>query len=232
MDNKIIVFSSIKGGVGKTQLCATYATLLVECNYPVYVIDADIQQSLSRHRDRDLEAHPNADVPWNVHFLDTSDIDNVKDIIRQAKRFKSLILIDCPGNINDPALQYIYEAADVAVVPMEYNADVVDATVMFGEVLKTNFFQSKRKRIFFVPNKVSAIWEKQGAVRKAREDAYEQLIEKRHLGWLTPEIRMTTLMNGYSTLDSLGYERRKVVRDSIAPIVKFLKCLPNEEKVI
>lgn len=48
MNNKIIVFSSIKGGVGKTQLCATYATLLVECSYPVFVIDADIQQSLSR----------------------------------------------------------------------------------------------------------------------------------------------------------------------------------------
>ena len=223
MSNKIIVFSNIKGGTGKTQLCATAATFLLECGYPVYVIDADIQQSLSRHHQRDLEARPNADKLWPVYFLDTSDIDHVKDIIGQVKKFNCIVLIDCPGNINDPALQYIYEAADVAVVPMEYNSDVVDATVMFGEVLKENCFQSKEKKIFFVPNKVSSVYERQGAVRKAREDAYELLISKRHLGWLTPEIRMTTLMNGYSTLDFLGYEKRKVVRDAFAPIVKFLK---------
>ena len=221
--NKIIVFSNIKGGTGKTQLCATAATFLLECGYPVYVIDADIQQSLSRHYQRDLEARPNADKLWPVYFLDTSDIDHVKYIIGQVKKFNCIVLIDCPGNINDPALQYIYEAADVAVVPMEYNSDVVDATVMFGEVLKENCFQSKEKRIFFVPNKVSSVYERQVAVRKAREDAYELLISKRHLGWLTPEIRMTTLMNGYSTLDFLGYEKRKVVRDAFAPIVKFLK---------
>ena len=223
MSNKIIVFSNIKGGTGKTQLCATAATFLLECGYPVYVIDADIQQSLSRHYQRDLEARPNADKLWPVYFLDTSDIEHVKDIIGQVKKFNCIVLIDCPGNINDPALQYIYEAADVAVVPMEYNSDVVDATVMFGEILKENCFQSKEKRIFFVPNKVSSVYERQGAVRKAREDAYELLISKRHLGWLTPEIRMTTHMNGYSTLDFLGYEKRKVVRDAFAPIVKFLK---------
>ncbi len=220
---KIIITTGIKGGTGKTQICATAATFLLECGYPVYVIDADIQQSLSRHYQRDLEARPNADKLWPVYFLDTSDIEHVKDIIGQVKKFNCIILIDCPGNINDPALQYIFEAADVAIVPFEYNSDVVDATVMFGEVLKENFFQSKKKRIFFIPNKVSAVWEKQGAVRKAREDAYELLIDKRHLGWLTPEIRMTTLMNGYSSLDFLGYEKRKVVRDAFAPIVKFLK---------
>ena len=201
---KIIITTGIKGGTGKTQICATAATFLLECGNPVYVIDADIQQSLSRHHQRDQEARPNADKLWPVYFLDTSDIEHVKDIIGQVKKFNCM-------------------AADVAIVPFEYNSDVVDATVMFGEVLKENFFQSKKKRIFFIPNKVSAVWEKQGAVRKAREDAYELLIDKRHLGWLTPEIRMTTLMNGYSTLDFLGYEKRKVVRDAFAPIVRFLK---------
>lgn len=227
---KIIITTGIKGGTGKTQICATAATFFLECGMPVYVIDADMQQSLSRHRKRDLEAHPNEDVLWSVYFLDTRNVDHVKDIISQAKKFDCLVLIDCPGNIYDPALQYIFEAADVAIVPFEYNSDVVDATVMFGEVLKENFFQSKKKRIFFVPNKVSAVWEKQGAVRKAREDAYELLISKRHLGWLTPEVRMTTLMNGYSTLELLGYEKRKVIKDALIPVVRFLKFARYEKE--
>ena len=53
-----VITTSIKGGVGKTQICATQALYMVEKGIPIKVIDADIQQSLSRHRHRDLEVHP------------------------------------------------------------------------------------------------------------------------------------------------------------------------------
>lgn len=223
MKNKIIVFTNIKGGTGKTQLCATAATFFLETGFPVYVIDADIQQSISRHRKRDKDVRPNEFEPWPVYFLNTGAIEEVKDIISQVKEFKCLVLIDCPGNINDPGLKHIYDAADMAVIPMEYNSDVVDATVMFAEVLRETSFKDKNKQIFFIPNKVSAFFEKNGVVRKAREDAYEQLMKKKHLGVITPEVRMTTLMNGYSTLDFLGHEKRKVVREAFAPIIKRIK---------
>ena len=74
MDNKIIITTSLKGGVGKTSLCANFATFFVEQDVPVFVLDADIQQSLSRHRKRDLEASPSAQVPWPVEFLNTTSI--------------------------------------------------------------------------------------------------------------------------------------------------------------
>ena len=41
--NKFILFSNIKGGVGKTTLCAHFAEYLVEHEFPAAAVDADLQ---------------------------------------------------------------------------------------------------------------------------------------------------------------------------------------------
>lgn len=217
MKNHVVLFTTIKGGTGKTTLCASFATFLVEQGFPVIVVDADIQQSLSRHRKRDLAAHPSDQIPWQVQFLNTTDLEAVKSIMNRAKKLPCCILIDCPGNIQDPALQVIYDVADVTVIPFELNSDSVDATVMFAEVFKQRF----TAKMFFVPNKVSATFEKRGEVRKAREDAREALDRK--CGVVTPDIRLTTYLNGYSTLETCNFAKKRAVRDAFTPIVRHIK---------
>ena len=219
--NCIIVTSSLKGGVGKTSLCATSAMYFLLHGIPTVVIDADLQQSLSRHRKRDLEAHPSAETPWPCIFLNTTDIEGVRSTMERIKKQPYCFLIDCPGNINDPALKIIFEEADIAVVPFELNADSVDATVIFGELFR-KYFTAK---IFFIPNKVSASFLKRGEVRKAREMAMELLGGK--LGVVTPDIKLSTHMNGYSTLELIEYEKRKIVRDALKPIMKPIWKLYN-----
>lgn len=206
-----VITTSIKGGVGKTQLCATQALYFVEKGIPVKVIDADIQQSLSRHRQRELKAHPNEWVPYSVDFLNTTDINMVKSIMNTISTIPCCFLIDCPGNINDPALSIIYQEADYAVIPFELNADSVDATIMFAELFKEHF----SAKMYFVPNKVSPIYEKRGEVRKAREDA-EAALNK--LGTITPDIKLTTHLNGYSTLELLDWDKRRHVTGAFRPI--------------
>lgn len=217
MKNQIIIFTTIKGGTGKTTLCASAATFLVQLGIPVIVLDADIQQSLYRHRQRDLAAHPSEDIPWQVQFLNTADIEGVKSMIQRAKKLPCCILIDCPGNIHDQSLQVIYEAADIAIIPFELNSDSVDATIMFGKLFQKHFTAKK----YFIPNKVSAVFEKRGDVRKAREDAMSSLDKK--LGVVTADIRHTTNMNSYSTLEWYNREKKIVIRDAFAPIVKHIK---------
>ena len=217
MKNLVVLFTTIKGGTGKTTLCASAATFRVELGIPVMVIDADIQQSLSRHRKRDLAAHPSEPIPWQVQFLNTTDLESVNSMMSRAKKLPCCILVDCPGNIMDPALQIIYETADVTVIPFELNSDSVDATVMFAEVFKQRF----NAKMFFVPNKVSVIFEKRGEVRKAREDAMEAL--NRKYGVVTPDIRLTTHLNSYSTLELLNFEKRRTIRDALIPIVKHIR---------
>ncbi len=217
MKNQIILFCSVKGGVGKTTLCAAAATYLVEQEIPVLVIDADIQQSLSRHRQRDLQTQLfTDDIPYQVVFLNTTDINAVRNIIKRAIEARCCVLIDCPGNITDAALKVVYEAANVVVVPFELNADSVDATKIFAELFKKHF----SAKMFFIPNKVSAVFEKRGEIRKAREDAQAFL---KGLGTITPDIKLTTHMNGYNTLEWNNYHKRNAVKAAFTPIVEFIK---------
>ena len=78
--NRIILFTNIKGGVGKTSTCALFAQYLYESGYPVMALDADIQASLSRHRERELAANPDVAVSWDVSTIDTTDRQSLQVI--------------------------------------------------------------------------------------------------------------------------------------------------------
>lgn len=221
--NQIVLTTNVKGGTGKTQICATAATLFVQNGIPVAVLDADVQQSLSRHRMRDLEARPGASTPWDCLFLNTADIEAVSSMVERIKKLPCVVLIDCPGNISDPALKILYEAADVAIVPFELNDDSVDATVIFAKLFKSHF----KADLLFVPNKVSSRFWKRGEVRKAREDAMEQLHKR--LGIVAPDIKLTAHMNSYSTLDPLTYEKRLAVKEALNPLLKPLMKIYNNK---
>ena len=90
----IILFTNIKGGVGKTSTCALFAQYLYECGYPVMALDADIQASLSRHRERELAANPDVVVSWDVSTIDTTDRQSLQLSIEEAKKFEGIVLID------------------------------------------------------------------------------------------------------------------------------------------
>ena len=128
MKNKIVLFSNIKGGVGKTTLCALFASYLAEKGIPVFAMDADLQASLYRHRQREKNVDPDTSAPWAVEMLNTSDAKKLEETIAKLKSVPGVVLIDCPGNLNDRNLEHIYMAADVAVIPMSFDADTVDAT--------------------------------------------------------------------------------------------------------
>ena len=215
MKNKIIVFSSVKGGVGKTSLCANFATFFAETGVPVLVIDVDRQRSLSRHRERDLKAQPSAEVPWNIEWLNTQEVENVKTMMSRAKQLPCCILIDCPGNIQDEALDIIFEAADVAVVPYELNSDSVDATILFAQT----FGMSYDAKMFFIPNKVSTVFEKRSSTRKSREDAVNGL---KKLGTVTPDMKYTVHLSEYSTIEVYNWKKRAAIRDAFTPIYRYV----------
>ena len=71
--NKIILFSNIKGGVGKTTTSAHFTEYLTEKGLSAIAVDADLQASLSRHRERELEADPEQQTPWEIVKLNTLD---------------------------------------------------------------------------------------------------------------------------------------------------------------
>ena len=134
--NKIILFSNIKGGVGKTTTSAHFTEYLTEKGLSAIAVDADLQASLSRHRERELEADPEQQTPWEIVKLNTLDANKLKSDLKKLRQKDSIIVIDCPGNLNDNNLSILYSMADLIVIPMSYDVDTIDATGIFVSVIR------------------------------------------------------------------------------------------------
>lgn len=214
MENKIVIFSNIKGGVGKTTLCALFASYLVEKGFPVFVIDADLQASLYRHRKREKDVDPESAVPWNVELLNTSDSTKLKEKMKQLKNVPGIVLIDCPGNLNDRNLEHIYKASDLAVIPMSYDADTVDATGIFVKAFKT----VSHAKLMFIPNRINA---SEGKAEELRQRSQTTEILGL-IGTVTPRIKQSVVVKRYTTLYSLDRFQSAAVEHSFNKIIEEL----------
>ena len=213
--NRIILFTNIKGGVGKTSTCALFAQYLNESGYPVTVLDADIQASLSRHRERELAANPDVAVPWDVSTIDTTDRQSLQSSIEEAKKFEGIVLIDMPGTLNASNLDLLYQAADLAVVPVSYDFDTIDATGIFIKVIK----RVKDIRLVFLPNRINTTENRTDEMRQ-REETVKIL---GRIGKVTPRIKQSVVIKRYSTVSPLDKYQKAAVEHAFDAIVEQIK---------
>lgn len=153
----------MKGGVGKSSLCMALANYLTMARKAVVVVDADLQQTITTLREQEKQEYKDAPEPWRVISLDTSYsndkekikvIDRIKGTLSKLKNVPATILIDCPGNASDDAVKYIYNAADVIVVPMDFTRITVNTTKAFAEMLNAMKEAKLMKAdVYFQPNK-------------------------------------------------------------------------------
>ena len=214
MKNKIIIFSNIKGGVGKTTLCALFASYLAEKGCPVIAIDADLQASLYRHRQREKDVAPEAQIPWNVELLDTSDRGHFERVMGKLKSVPGIVLIDCPGNLNDRNLEYIYKSADVAIIPISFDADTVDATGIFVKALKT----VSSADLVFIPNRINTSERKSEELRQ-RTQTTEFL---GLVGTVVPTVKQSVSVKRYTTLYPLEKNQLAAIEPSFSKIIEEL----------
>ena len=153
MENKIVVFANQKGGVGKTSLAISLAHWLTLGNIPVLFVDADLQQSAATLRNEDAENFSTPE-PWKIYSLDITSKEDVKTMLAKLKNLPGTVIIDSPGSLDNDNVKYIFNAADVIVVPIEYSRVAIDSTAKFAEVLKrmkdAGFLSAK---VYYLPNK-------------------------------------------------------------------------------
>lgn len=214
MKNRIIIFSNIKGGVGKTTLCALFASYLAENGYPVIAIDADLQASLYRHRQREKDVAPDVQIPWGVELLDTANREHLERVMGKLKNVPGVVLIDCPGNLNDRNLEYIYKTADAAIVPVSFDADTVDATGIFIKALKT----VSSANLVFLPNRINSSERKSEELRQRTQTT--ELLGL--VGTVVPIIRQSVSVKRYTTLYPLEKNQLAAVEPSFARIIEVL----------
>ena len=213
--NMIILFTNIKGGVGKTSTCALFAQYHYESGYTVTVLDADIQASLSRHRERELAAVPDVAVPWEVSTIDTNDRQSLQLSIEEAKKFEGIVLIDMPGMLNASNLDLLYQAADLAVVPISYDFDTIDATGLFIKVVR----KMKDIKMIFLPNRINST-ENRADEMKQREETVKIL---GRIGKVTPRIKQSVVIKRYSTVSPLDKYQKAAVEHAFDAIVEQIK---------
>ena len=215
MKNRIVIFSNIKGGVGKTTLCALFASYLAERGYPVIAIDADLQASLYRHRQREKDVAPDVQAPWNVDLLDTAKGDHLKNVMSKLKTVPGIVLIDCPGNLNDRNLEYIYKSADTAIIHISFDADTVDATGIFVKALKT----VSSANLVFIPNRINTSERKSEELRqRAQTTEFLGLV-----GVVMPTVKQSVSVKRYTTLYPLERNQLAAVEPSFCKIVEELQ---------
>lgn len=215
MENKIVLFSNIKGGVGKTTLCALFASYLAENSIPVIAIDADLQASLFRHRQREQDVAVEVQAPWNVDLLDTADSKQLKKVMAQLKKVPGVVLIDCPGNLNDRNLEYIYKNADTAIIPISFDPDTVDATGIFIKALKS----VSEAQLVFIPNRIITSERKSEELRQRAQTT--ELLGL--VGTVTPTIKQSVAVKRYTTLYPLEKTQLDIVEPAFSKIMEIIK---------
>lgn len=215
MKNKIIIFSNIKGGVGKTALCALFASYLAEKGIPVVALDADLQASLFRHRQREVSVDPEAQSQWSVDLLSTADGGKLAEVVKKLKKVPGVVLIDCPGNLNDRNLETIYRAADAAVIPLSFDADTVDASGIFIKALRS---VSKAVDLIFIPNRINVAERKTEELRQ-RSQTTEFL---GLIGEVVPIVRQNVAIKRYSTLYAMDAKQISIVAPAFDRIIETL----------
>lgn len=215
MENRIVLFSNIKGGVGKTTLCALFASYLAENGIPVIAIDADLQASLYRHRQREQDVAVGVQAPWNVDLLDTTDSKQLKKVMTQLKKVPGVVLIDCPGNLNDRNLEYIYKSADTAVIPISFDPDTVDATGIFIKALKS----ISEAQLVFMPNRIITSERKSEELRQRAQTT--ELLGL--VGTVTPTIKQSVTVKRYTTLYPLEKGQLDIVKPAFNKIMEIIK---------
>ena len=209
--NKIILFGNVKGGVGKTTLCATFANYLRMNNYNVVVVDADLQQSLAFHRMDDLKENEGTPIPYHVVTFKASSQQEAKKLMEQYRTFNGYVLIDCPGNLNDPLLATVFAMCDAVIAPMAYDPDTIRATKLFAET----FRRCSKATLIYVPNRIN---DREGTTEEfeKRRKAIEEL---HRYGWMTQRIKQNVHVKRYTTLFALDREQAKGVEEPFRDIL-------------
>ena len=213
--NKFILFSNIKGGVGKTTLSAHFTEYLAEHEYPVAAVDADLQASLSRHRERDVMEDPKRPLPWEVIKLNTFDGEKVKAVVKKLKQVDGIIVVDCPGNLNDNNLSILFEAADFIVVPMAFDVDTIDATNIFINVVK----KRSKAKLLFLPNRIN-VSEGRAQDLAIRDKDIKDLNK---VGKVMPRIKQSVVIKRYTTIYPLDMYQYMTLEEPFEAIIKEIK---------
>lgn len=188
---KVVFFSGMKGGVGRSILTEAYASYLVNKGYSVTVIDADANTTSSivdGYNEQDRE------VPYSVMSLDSSKESNAKTAYNVINNIASVYIVDCRFNHDYKNLLYLYQLADLIVLPIQYDKMCTSATLVYMEYLRREGIHAP---FYLVPNMCGKIFN-----RKSEDGIASQVLGQ--WGEFLPEIPESGEFMHHGFIDTYG----------------------------
>ncbi|SRR5690625_4597276 len=144
----IITFGNQKGGAGKSTLailCANWLSIIKKRK--VIVLDMDYQQSLfAKYQESEKLENPQ---PYEVIPVNLKEFPALKETLEADP--DQIVIIDLPGKLDDDNLMPVIEAADIIVIPFEYEQMAFQSTMLFTLLAETI---NPRASLLFIPNKI------------------------------------------------------------------------------
>lgn len=142
---RVILFDSVKGGVGKSTLLAQF-TVYLAAEYKVAVMDCDPQGSVNRWVARRFS---NENFEQNFALL-KSDVDTLKD----EKKNYDFILVDSAGADTETG-RLLLLSADIVISPFQPTRVAIDTVPKYSMVLTEARKHNHSLKAFYVLNDCS-----------------------------------------------------------------------------
>lgn len=139
----------------------------------------------------------------------------MKAVVKKLKQVDGIIVVDCPGNLNDNNLSILFEAADFIVIPMAFDIDTIDATNIFINVVK----KRSKAKLLFLPNRIN--------VSEGR--AQDLIIQEKNIkdlnkvGKVMPRIKQSVVIKRYTTIYPLDMYQYMALEEPFEAIIKEIK---------
>jgi chromosome partitioning protein len=146
----VLAVGNQKGGVGKTTISMNIGAAFRSGGSDVALIDADPQNTSLR-----WATSGEATLPMTVQSLAVAGRAIGAEIKKQAKKF-DVIVVDCPGNLEDPRTTAVLEIADFCLIPMGPSpADLFSTMAMIRVVDSVRRQMNSRLKSALVLNSVN-----------------------------------------------------------------------------
>lgn len=204
---KIVLFDSIKGGVGKSTLAAQFVVYLIKKGKSVAIFDSDSQKSMEYWALRRNMSNKGLET---VSVIDASDVNN----INSSKNKFDFIIADSVG-ADSKIGRYLLSITDIVVSPLNAKQSSIDTVAKHNKVLnealgiRTTPFQS-----FYLLNMCST-----NRFDTKRKDAFNFLNDKKREGKICSEVIQTaiyhreildtTFGNGETCFDTIRSNKSK-----------------------
>lgn len=218
-DPKIIVVANLKGGVGKTTLCISYANYLVKEKGMAIggIIDCDPQGSVMAVHEQDIREAKGTPLTslYDVVPLNLENSDMIPEVIEGLRKENQIYIFDTPGHLGNMGMVYLLAEADLIICPFCFDSKTLDSTLQFLKFwnnikarIETQTQEKVATKLFLVPNDIDNRF---GTIRdKEKWRDFEQKL--RSVAIVTDQIRHTANMTKVSTLDWKDNQKELVIK--------------------